>query len=87
MNFREINSQVIRPGQRRPYVKGTRGQIGQRISFVALLIREGKGKFEIHRLVREKFNVEWRQCDRYIDMARTRNKGEIHDESQIQTKQ
>jgi len=57
---------VIRPGQRKPYAKGTRQQIDERIGYVARLLRAGNTKTKIHQAVREKFNVEWRQCDRYI---------------------
>jgi hypothetical protein len=57
---------VVRPGQRKPYVKATRQQIDGRIGFVSRLLRTGKSKTQIHRAVRENFNVEWRQCDRYI---------------------
>jgi len=60
------NSPIIRPGQRKPYVKATRQQIDERIGFVARLLRAGKTKSQIHRTVREKFSVEWRQTDRYI---------------------
>jgi hypothetical protein len=60
------HSAVIRPVQRKPYVKATRQQIDERIGFVARLRRAGKTKMQIHRAVREHFNVEWRQCDRYI---------------------
>lgn len=60
---------VIRRGQRRPYVKGTRTQIDQRRGFVARMLDDGATKTEIHRAVRENFNVEWRQCDRYIDFV------------------
>ena len=57
---------VIRPGQCKPYVKATRQQIDERIGYVARLLRAGNTKSQIHCAVREKFNVEWRQCDRYI---------------------
>ena len=57
---------MIRPGQKRPYVKATRQQIDQRRGFVARMLHAGKTKLQIHRAVREKFNVEWRQCDRDI---------------------
>ena len=56
----------VRPGQRKGYVRGTRGQIDQRIGFVARMQEAGLTKTQIHRAVREKFNIEWRQCDRYI---------------------
>jgi hypothetical protein len=61
-----LNSNVIRPGQRKPYLKATRQQIDQRRGFVARMLHAGKTKLQIHRAVREKFNVEWRQCDRDI---------------------
>jgi predicted phage gp36 major capsid-like protein len=57
---------IIRPGQRKPYIKATRQQIDQRRGFVARMLDAGKTKSQIHRAVREKFNVEWRQCDRDI---------------------
>ena len=60
------NSAIIRPGQRKPYVKATRQQIDQRRGFIARMLHAGKSKTQIHRAVRENFNVEWRQCDRYI---------------------
>lgn len=64
---------VIRPGQRKPYVKATCQQIDQRRGFVARMLHAGKTKSQIHRAVREKFNVEWRQCDRDISwLARAR---------------
>jgi len=57
---------IIRPGQRKPYVKATRQQIDERVGYVSRLLRAGKTKSQIHSAVREKFGVEWRQCDRYI---------------------
>ena len=59
---------IIRPGQRKPYTKATRLQIDERIGCVARLLRDGKTKMQIHQAIREKFNVEWRQCDRYISL-------------------
>jgi len=60
------NPPKVRPGQRKGYVRGTRGQIDERIGYVARMQEAGLTKTQIHRAVREKFNVEWRQCDRYI---------------------
>ena len=57
---------VIRPGQRKPYVKATRQQIDQRRGSVARMLHAGKTKTQIHRAIRQQFNVEWRQCDRDI---------------------
>ena len=60
------NQPIIRPGQRKPYIKATREQIDERIGYVARLLRAGRTKTQIHRAVRARFNIEWRQCDRYI---------------------
>ena len=65
MSEAEKNS-IIRPGQRVPYQKGTQAQIDQRRGFVARMLNNGATKTEIHRAVRQRFNIEWRQCDRYI---------------------
>jgi hypothetical protein len=67
------NPPIIRSGQRKPYVKATRQQIDERHGYVARLLRARKTKFQIHQAVREKFNVEWRQCDRYIAWLTTPN--------------
>jgi hypothetical protein len=64
---------VIRPGQRTPYRKGTRGQVEERTQAAGLLLFLGLSKTAIHRLFREKFNVQWRQCDRYLAGARARS--------------
>ena len=61
---------VTRPGQRTPYHKGTRRQIAERTQAAALLLFLGLNKSKIHRLFREKFNVQWRQCARYLARAR-----------------
>ncbi len=63
----------IRPGQRHYYRKGSQSEIDQRRGFVARMLDAGASKTEIHSSVRDKFNVQWRQCDRYISwLARTR---------------
>jgi len=62
----------IRPGQRKPYVKGTRQQIDERVGHIARLLRAGNTRTQIHRAVREKFNTEWRQCDRAIALLTQR---------------
>jgi hypothetical protein len=65
-----VNKQpAIRPGQKTPYVKGTRKQIDERVEFVARMMAARAYKAEIHRAVREKFNIGWRQCDRYMARA------------------
>jgi hypothetical protein len=56
----------IRPGQKRPYRKGSQSEIDQRRGFVARMLYAGETKTEIHRAMRQRFNIEWRQCDRYI---------------------
>jgi hypothetical protein len=67
---------VIRPGQRKPYVKATRKQIEQRIREVELLRAVGLSKTEIHTILRIKFGVEWRQTDRYMARLRVGNSRE-----------
>jgi hypothetical protein len=65
----------IRPGQFHYYRKGTQRQLDERRGFIARMLDAGASKTEIHRAVRNKFNVQWRQCDRYIAwLARTRAK-------------
>jgi hypothetical protein len=49
-----------------PYHKGTRHELADRRTFVAQQLARGVPKMSIHRMVRERFNVQWRQCDRYI---------------------
>jgi hypothetical protein len=65
-NPKAIKPPVIRPGQRRPYVKGTLAQLDERPGFVARMLDTGATKTEIHAAVRQRFNIEWRQTDRYI---------------------
>lgn len=65
-----IKQPIIRKGQRKPYVKGTRKQITERIAEVALLLSCGLHKTEIHSLLRTNYGVEWRQTDRYMTRAR-----------------
>ena len=65
-----MNQPVIRPGQRKPYIKATRKQIEQRIGAAAVLSHCGFSKSEIHRVFRGVFGVEWRQTDRYMARAR-----------------
>ena len=60
---------IIRPGQKHHYRKATRQQIAERTQAAALLLFLGLSKTVIHRLFREKFNVQWRQCDRYLARA------------------
>jgi hypothetical protein len=64
---------ITRPGQRMPFRKATRGQIEHRIESAALLIFLGLSKSEIHQVFREFYVIEWRQCDRYMALARARD--------------
>jgi hypothetical protein len=64
---------VVRCGQRHPYVKGTQAQIDQRRGFVARMLDAGATKTEIHSAVRQRFNIEWRQTDRYIAFVTSTN--------------
>ena len=68
------NPTTIRRGQRYPYRRGTRQQIDERIGFTARLLRAGKTKTQIHRAVRKRFSIEWRQSDRYLALILPRNK-------------
>jgi ribosomal protein L23 len=65
----KAGSPVIRPSQRKPYVRGTRAQIAERVQAVAELLAQGAHKTEIHRAVRARFDIEWRMCDVYIARA------------------
>jgi hypothetical protein len=69
------NPPIIRTGQRKPYVKGTSAQIDERRGYVARLLAKGLTKTQIHRAVRQRFNVEWRQCDRYIAFISGQQRG------------
>jgi hypothetical protein len=64
---------IIRRGQRKPYFKGTRRQVEDRVQAAALLVFCGLSKCEIHAVFRERFGVAWRQTDRYLARARTRD--------------
>ncbi len=65
----------IRHGQRHYYRKGSQSEIDQRRGYVARMLDAGATKTEIHRAVRDKFNVQWRQCDRYIAFVTGTNTG------------
>jgi hypothetical protein len=85
-NAKPTKTPVIRRGQRRPYIKGTLAQIDQRRGFVARMLDAGATKTQIHSAVRQRFKIEWRQCDRYISwvsetrLPRTRTEhGQITD--------
>jgi hypothetical protein len=56
----------IRPGQRVPYRKANRREIDRRRACVARLLARGARKMKIHRLIKEKFNRQWRTADRDI---------------------
>jgi hypothetical protein len=64
---------VIRPGQKKGYTKASKVQIEHRIESAALLLFLGLSKSEIHRVFREFYRIEWRQCDRYMALARARD--------------
>ena len=63
---------VVRPGQKTPYRRATRAQVQERINAAGLLLELGIRKAEIHRLLRARFGVQWRQADRDLDVARAR---------------
>ena len=59
----------IRPGQRVPYRKGNRREIAKRRDYVARLLAGGTRKMEIHRLIKNQFNRQWRTADRDIQFV------------------
>jgi hypothetical protein len=68
---RKAKGGIIRPGQRKPFIKGTARQIQERVEFVAGLLVKEKTRTEIHRAVRRKFNIEYLQCDlTYVKRAK-----------------
>jgi hypothetical protein len=64
---------IIRPGQKKGYTKATPQQIEHRVESATLLLFLGLSKSEIHQVFREFYRVEWRQCDRYMALARARD--------------
>jgi len=71
--MRNENEQpIVRPGQKKGYTKATKAVIAQRIECARLLLHCGYEKARIHRVFREFYGIEWRQCDRYLYMARAR---------------
>ena len=63
---------IIRPGQRKPYAKATRKEIGQRLKAAAALEYWGFEKSDLYWFFQHVFGVESRQTDRYIAHARAR---------------
>jgi hypothetical protein len=63
---------IIRPGQKKGYIKASRQQIERRVESAALLLFLGINKSEIHQVFREFYGTEWRQTDRYMALARAR---------------
>jgi hypothetical protein len=72
-NSKPAKPPVVRRGQKRFYVKGSQAQIDQRRGFVARMLDTGATKTEIHSAVRQRFNIEWRQTDRYIAFVTSTN--------------
>ena len=61
---------IIRPGQRKPYVKATRKEVRQRLKAAAVLEDSGWETSSIRWFFQEVFEIEWRQAQRYIAPAR-----------------
>src|ERR1035441_2542785 len=59
---------VVRPGQKKPYVKPTGKELRERYDIVAQLLAH-KTKGQIRDFCRERWNVEWRTADRYMACA------------------
>ena len=60
---------IVRRGQKTPYVRGSQAQRDERVGFVARLLAAGARKMQLHRAVRQRFNIQWRQCDRYLELV------------------
>jgi len=68
-----MNRGIVRPGQRRPFVKPTQAQVEERVVEVENLLRAGPIlKSTIIAHVKKKFNVEWRTAEEYLARARAR---------------
>jgi hypothetical protein len=63
---------VVRANQRKSFIRGTRAQIAERGRAVENLLRIRMSKTEIHAITRAAFQIEWKQCDRCVAMARAR---------------
>jgi hypothetical protein len=63
---------IIRPGQRKPYTKATRREIGQRIKAATILEDAGWERSSIDWFFEEVFGIESRQIARYLALARVR---------------
>jgi len=63
---------IIRPGQRKPYVKATRREVQQRLKAVAVLEDSGWETSSIYWFFQEVFGVGPRQTARYRAHARVR---------------
>ena len=63
---------IVRPGQRKPYVKATRKEVQQRLKAVAVLEDSGWEISSIYWFFQEVFDIESRQIARYIAHARAR---------------
>jgi hypothetical protein len=74
---------ITRPGQRKPYIKATRQQIDHRIESATLLRFCGYDKSEIHRVFQAFYGVEWRQTDRYLQMARAHTRAHAENSSSL----
>ena len=68
----ESKSGIVRPGQRKPYVKATRREVLQRLKAVAVLDDSGWETSSIYWFFHEVFGIESRQIARYIAHARAR---------------
>jgi hypothetical protein len=79
----KTKSAIIRPGQRKPYVKATKAQIAQRIECARLLLHCGYEKSQIHRVFRGFYQTEWRQTDRYLCMARAHARAHAENSSSL----
>jgi len=64
-----MNLGIIRAGQRHPYRKGTKAQIAERIGYCVQLVVAGLTKTQITRAVRHRYDIQFRQTSRYLDLV------------------
>ena len=61
---------IIRKGQKKPFKKATAEEVEERVEFTSRLVIRMYSKTEIHKCLKEKFDVEWRMVDIYIARAK-----------------
>ena len=60
----------VRPSQKKPFKKATQEEVEERVEFVSRLVALQYKRYEIAKVVKQKYNIEFRQCAEYIAQAR-----------------